>query len=447
MTALRIGFGKRDITPRVGVQLYGFGSFLNRHATAIRDRLFARAIAASDGERTVVLVSCDLVGLAPEISDEVRQRVSTATGMPRDHVATHCTHTHSGPATKHGIGQGEIDGAYTELLPRRIAQACVEAVEGMREATLHHATVACEGIGYNREQDERPSLDRALDEGWRPERPEITDTQARVLRAEADGEPIGFATYFSCHPVVGGASNTHVHGDFVGVATNMLERERPGSVGLFLQGCEGNINSCVVHHGEDESLLALDVLASRYARQVRPGLDDGAAVRASEVRAVSREVKLPHEPLPEAQVRKMLADAEATLAAPDADDADHNVRRATVYATALRGELARQERGEPIDDRVEVQALRIGDVTLVGAPFEIMHRYRRRVQAQFDAPVLVLSLLNGARGYAPERESFDATGNYAAKIVPYLLGYPPFSPDLEDVLVEALTDAAREAQG
>ena len=36
--SLRIGFAKSDITPHVGVELCGFGPFLNRHS-AVRFRL------------------------------------------------------------------------------------------------------------------------------------------------------------------------------------------------------------------------------------------------------------------------------------------------------------------------------------------------------------------------------------------------------------------------
>jgi hypothetical protein len=438
---MQFGFGKVDITPRVGVELFGYGPFLNRHSIAIRERLYARALAASDGVTTVVLVSCDLVGVSAEISAEVRERVHAETGVPGEQVCVHCMHTHSGPRTKFTIGWGAADEPYLELLPKRIAAACIAAVGDLQPATLSHAVVPCEGLGYNREDEARPGLVEALREDWRPANPELTDTEAHVLRVAAGERTLGFASYFSCHPVVGPQVSRYIHSDFAGVATNLLERESPGAVGLFLQGCQGDINSCVVHHGEQESLLALDVIASRYARQVRPGLSLAAPVIGDAVRAISRPVRLTHDPVPEAELRKMLAEREAVLAAPGASDAEHDVRMATVYAIALRRELARLAADEPIGETIEVQALRLGDVVLVGAPLELMLRYKARVQAAFERPVLVLGLCNDMRGYAPRRESFGAEDNYAARIVPYLLGYPPFAPSIEDELVAALIAA------
>lgn len=436
---MEFGFGTSDITPRVGVELYGYGAYLNRHSTGLRQRLSANAMAARSGEKTVVLVSCDLVGLSDHIVASVREMVAQETGIPRGAVCVHCTHTHSGPATKQGIGQGEQDRPYLETLPRRIAAACIEAAGDLRSGQIRHATVPCVGIGYNRERESRPALQEALSEDWRPQLPDITDTAAEVFTVRREGRVAGFLSYFSCHPVVGGADNTWIHGDFVAVATQMLVRQMPGSTGLFVQGCSGNINSCAVHHSFQDSLLALDVLASRYARQVRPGIHNGEQSATEDVAFAVDQCDLSHRPLGRERIEQLLGDRERILQDPGRSDADPELRRATVDAVALRRELKRQERsGLDYEDTVEVQTLRIGPLVLVGAPFEICHRYKRTVQDAFEQPVLVAGLCNGAHGYLPEREAFDEEDNYAAQTVPYLLGYPPFAPSVEDEMTSAM---------
>ena len=443
---LQFGFGKVDITPRVGVELLGYGPYLNRHSTAVRDRLFARALAVSDGDNTVVLVSCDLVGVARTTSDEVKQRLLEAHGIPADNVLVHGIHTHSGPVTYPNIGWGDKDEPYLEILPVRIATACSAAVADLKPGVLRHNVVPCEGIGYDREKLGRPELADCLREDWRPESPETTDTEAHVLTVETEGQIRGFLSYFSCHPVIGSQVSRYIHGDYAGVATNLLEREHPGSIGLFLQGCEGNINSCVVHHDEQQSLLALDVIASRYARQVRPGIGEGEILHGP-VRGMRRSFSFTRAPLTEAQLRAELAAREAILKAPGADDADHEVRMATVYAVAFRRALARLAAGDDGNYPCELQALRIGDLLLVGAPFEVMHRYKRRVQAEFEQPALVMSICNYMVGYAPERECYYAEGNYAASMVPYLVDETPFTADLEDEMVAAMVGMLKELAG
>ena len=42
---MNAGFGKVEITPRVGVELCGFGPYLNRHSTRVVEPLYARAMA------------------------------------------------------------------------------------------------------------------------------------------------------------------------------------------------------------------------------------------------------------------------------------------------------------------------------------------------------------------------------------------------------------------
>ncbi len=39
---MKAGFAKSDITPRVGVELIGFGPYLHRYSIGVRDRLWAR---------------------------------------------------------------------------------------------------------------------------------------------------------------------------------------------------------------------------------------------------------------------------------------------------------------------------------------------------------------------------------------------------------------------
>lgn len=53
---MKAGFAKTDITPRVGVELTGFGPFLHRHSIGVRDRLWARAVRRGLSEAKSVRV-------------------------------------------------------------------------------------------------------------------------------------------------------------------------------------------------------------------------------------------------------------------------------------------------------------------------------------------------------------------------------------------------------
>jgi len=255
---MKIGFGRNDITPRVGVELSGFGPYLCRKSIAVRDNLYARAMAVQNQETTLIIVSIDLIGITKSLTKQIRGFVSQKTGLPEQAVMLCATHTHSGPSVGNYIGWGEADTVYLETLPFRITKACVTAFTNLQEAQLSHAEVPCEGIGLNREyEDDGPPLEAVLQEDWRPAKPELTDTTCHVLTAQTpEGKLLGFLSYFGCHPVTCSEDTRYIHGDYPGIATNNLEREYPGSIGLFIQGASGDVNTCAVHKPEEPSMKA-----------------------------------------------------------------------------------------------------------------------------------------------------------------------------------------------
>ena len=84
---MRLGFAKSDLTPRVGVELCGFGPFINRHSIAVRDRLWARAMAVEVGEKRAVVISNDLCLVEQNTTARIRELIGEATGLPPEAIA------------------------------------------------------------------------------------------------------------------------------------------------------------------------------------------------------------------------------------------------------------------------------------------------------------------------------------------------------------------------
>ena len=436
---MKAGFAKIDITPRVGVRLFGFGPYLNRYSIAVRDKLWARAMAVSVGKTVLVLVSCDLILLELSVTRRIRSLVQKATDLPGKAVMVHCIHTHSGPATARIIGWGDIDHPYMEILPQKIARACIKAVENLSEVKVSHTEVPCEGIALNREYDrDAPPLEEVLQDDWRPAKPERTDTTCHVIKMETDGRIVGFLSYFGCHPVVCCQQTHYIHGDFPGVATNLLEREHPGTVGLFLQGAQGDVNSCVVHKPEQESLLALDIIAGRYANSVRRGLQSAVSMEVTSVDCVLREATFTRRKIPLRELRTMLERYEADLQRGDASDADMKIRMATVYVHSLRSLIARSKNDELIKTTTEVQGFRIGSLKLLAAPFEIFQAIKNEIKSRTRKSIsLVMGLTNDCLGYATDKE-MAKKGGYAAVQVAFMLGQLPFANIYDELVGELL---------
>ena len=434
---MRIGLGKRDITPRLGVELYGYSGYLNRYATAVRDRLWARSMAVSDGKQVAVVVSCDLVFVTRELTAEVRRLVRKEVELDDACIMVHATHTHSGPCVRVDYGNA-YDPPYMERLPRRVARSCIDAVQSMQEAELLHAQVPCEGLGTNRVYDKFNYGQAALQEGFRPAKPELTDTWCHVLKVVAKGCVLGFVSYFGCHNVVGGPGCTYIHGDYAGIATGLLEREAPGSVGLFLQGAEGDVNSAGCCFGNEDVLGALDIMAGRYARAVRHGLAVSNPVDDDAVRVTRRQASFSRSPIPLSELRERLTAEESVIEDPEADDADQEFRWAVLRSKALRSIIDRVERGISFENTTELQGIRIGPMALLGAPFEVFQAIKNDTVRTAQAPIpLVLSVTNDDQGYAVDRTAAQNESDYAARTIPLWKHTLPYA-DIHGELVSAL---------
>ncbi len=436
---MKIGFGRMDITPRVGVPLCGFAPFWNRYSIGVRDRLWARAMAVEQDGRRVVIVSCDIIGIVAQDVQRVRDRLAQLPGANVEMVMISCSHTHSGPDTwLNLIGRGGYDPPYMELLPGRIAAAALKAIEDLEDAQIGHAQGPCEHIAVNREYDQNaPPLAEALADNWRPAKPELTDTTCHVLSVHARGRLKGFVSYFGCHPVTCCQQTHYIHGDFTGVATNLLEQELGGAVGLFLQGAEGDINSCVVHKPEPESLKALDIIAARYAKAVRRALTQTSPLDDQTVRSAQRKVTFTRANWTPAQVQAMMTDIQASLPA-QADDDSREYRWAILRLVAFRRLLEAMNRGQEMNPPVELLGIRIGPISLLASPYETFQSIKNHVCGQTKSSIpLVLSLVNGIEGYAVDARAVGGKG-YAANVGVTLTGELPFTMLHEELAPELL---------
>src|SRR3954449_7890932 len=127
-TTLEVGFGEADVTPKVekkakkAVYLAGFGQ--NRKATGVNDPLMARAVVLSDGNRTIAVVSVDLVGFFHGNVENVRKALK---GF--DYVLVSSTHNHEGPDTIGMWGPSPLQSGVDPAYLKPVEQGIVEAIK------------------------------------------------------------------------------------------------------------------------------------------------------------------------------------------------------------------------------------------------------------------------------------------------------------------------------
>ncbi|HEY3109837.1 MAG TPA: neutral/alkaline non-lysosomal ceramidase N-terminal domain-containing protein [Chloroflexota bacterium] len=431
MGSLRAGVARREITPAPGVELCGYGPFLGRAAAGVHDPLWCRALVLeSEGER-LVLVSCDLVGVLQETTDAVRAAVEASLGIGPERVLVACTHTHSGPNTVRLIGWGEPDEPYRAALPGRIAETIRAAAADLRPARLAVGRSLVEGIARNRVHADGTGL---ID-------PELT-----VLRvADADGQPRAVFFHFGAHPVVMGPQSRLVSGDWSGAAERRLEEEPGGpAVAAFLNGACGDLNSAAAVTAPPDGWEAVAQLGARMHAAVAallPTLRDEAVVPIASHR---ERVDLPLDRPDEAMVARVLAGYDHAVAGSERPHyltgvASERFERA--WAEAMRAWLARPDR-----DRlpVELHAVRIGPLGLVGVPVELFALWGFAVKQRSPFRLTaVVGYANDLVGYVPRPGDFDdpGYGGYAAVKAPKILGLPPFARHVGEVLADGCVRA------
>jgi len=83
---VQAGVARVCITPPIGVELAGYGPFLNRRSESIHDNLYAEALVLDDGSTRTAIVTSDLIACDEAFVATVRGRSSLATGIKPSHT-------------------------------------------------------------------------------------------------------------------------------------------------------------------------------------------------------------------------------------------------------------------------------------------------------------------------------------------------------------------------
>lgn len=388
---LRAGCAKVDITPPLGLKLIGSQG---KPSDSVLDNLYGRALVLCDGANTVAIVSVDLLySPLEEITNPVRALVAERVGIPEQNVMVCATHTHSGPdiftnaklSLESRIAPEDIDQAYVRTVIGKLASVVQMAHRDMQDAKIGVATGALPEVAYNR-RPKRPNGQvqttftlpaeiaatrrvEARADGrtivtftMPPEQADLTfgpiDPTVSVLRVEdPGGQIIGSLFAFGCHPVsVYPFRSTAISADYPAHAMRVVERAE-GGVSLFALGLAGNIVP--------------------IRRDVGPCEQIGKALGAEALRRLQLVATTDNITL-DARCRTLM------LATKDTP---------------------------PQEITTEIQALRLGDVYILGLPGEVLVEVGLAVKDKAGIDKLfVTSMTNDSIGYVCHAEAYTEGG-------------------------------------
>ncbi len=248
----RVGVSEGDITPPIGFPMAGY--YHERLAQGVLDPLKAKAIVFRKGQTSAALVVCDLIGVATDLSKEIRRRASAKTGIPIGHIVVAATHSHTAPDYTRelwlflgGVRENPSRSEYIE----KLISAPVEAI-AKAYAIAEPATLACgttpqrKPVAFNRRfvmQDGSVKTWMKLDspgvvKSAGPVDPEIG---LALFRSISQDRPIGIVSNFALHlDTVGGTKWSADYPFFI--EKSLQEKMGEDMISLFATGCCGDIN-------------------------------------------------------------------------------------------------------------------------------------------------------------------------------------------------------------
>lgn len=457
--ALRVGIATTDITPPVGFPIAGY--YHERLADGELDPLRAKAIVFREGSTSAALVVCDLIGIATDLSREVRQRASAKTGIPAANIVISATHSHTAPDYMKELylhlgnaPQDPARKAYIAKLIDGIAESIAKAHAAAKPAALEFgAAMQTTPVSFNRrfvmrdgsvrtwQNHENPDVVRAAG----PIDPEIGLLALRDL----DGSTRGVLSNFALHlDTVGGMKWSADYPYFV----EQTLRQSLGTdvVSVFGTGCCGDINHANPRRRERNKA---DFIGGSIGASIQRQLGELTPIERPELVVKSRIVPLPLQDATKEQVAR----ATTILAAANRKEKVDFFEHVDAYKKLMLDQLRHREPhantaehitwglsrslsgiGESLP--VEVSVMTLGrDVAIVCLPGEVFVELGLAIkQGSPFRTTLVIELSNSVETiYIPHRAAY-AGGSYEVT-------NSALQPGAGEMLVEASLSLLREA--
>ncbi len=390
---MNVGAAEVDITPDFETELCGF-ALREQPCAGVLDPIFARCLYLDNesGERLLWIVA-DVIALEAQFVSEFRGWATQKLRLQPQHVMLAATHTHFVPATITLNAAGRKSDRFVGLLRERMKHVAQQAMADARPCDVVSA---------------RGRLDLAVDRRNKPTKHVDPTVWSVGFRDRTDGRIVAAILNYAMHPVALGHKERRISPDWCGGASTslrdaLLTAGSARAVVLATNGACGNVNP-PFHHASPEQVLAwgssvADAVASEL-RAAASGSDATLAVR-------SMDVSIPMDWHDAAAIDR-IADHMIHELAPKTSWPAQFIEAAATWCATLKP-LVMSGGGRTHD--IEIQAARIGDVSIVAINGELFSRFTDDLRrAVGDNRLFVVGYANAAFGYIPTREAYTEGG-------------------------------------
>lgn len=436
-TACSAGFAKLDITPPLGVHIGGY--YRVRVTKGVRDPIFVRAMAFREGEKTAVLMVCDLLGMYGPAAYEWPPKIAEKLGLPVEAVFVCHTHSHTTPVVT--SYREPHDDQYDAWLYRRLCDAAQLAIDDLKPITdVRAAETMTENITFVRRfrmkdgsvmtnphaPEEVAAIQEPAHDG---------DVSLRLVRILREDAPELILVNFQTHPDnIGGEK---ISADFPGAMCRRVEELAPNSRAIYINGAEGQMIALdrtqpfpkgdLYPRAMGIGVAIADKAMELYEKTAATGMT-GLAFGQKPVHAKTKRGMMPLEEA--LRIIELFESGRTNEIHPDPQMAGNLPPEAYLIR-----ELEKYEQ-DYID--FPVSAIAFCGVAFVGMPGEPFCEVGRQVRGNSNYPMtFVACQTNGCYGYFPTAQAYD-DGGYEPRNTRYVRGTAEQLADTADALLAEL---------
>jgi hypothetical protein len=407
------GFARVDATPPLGIPLVGY--FSHRVADGVLDPLYVECVAVSDGTNSALIYRVDDLHLTNPFFAKAFPAITEATGVPRDRIYVHSTHTHTGPADwprpSFSEEENRLVMVFANMRITRLADAGRMALSNMAPAKIAIAKTVCKDISFIRRYRMKDGSVRTNPGLYNPEVKEplgTPDETLQVIRFKRTDAPDIAIINFGTHPdTIGGNKYS---ADWPGVVCSTFENGVGGGVKcLFLNGAQGDVN----HHYRfpppgRKALKRADIhfhMGHAVAGVAMSVWDVCEEIPAGAVRGAVNAYPMPSNRPTADEIKWVeLFDAGRKNEIP--------LSGMEIRTLTSPGSRVRKLKDGPDHFDILVSSLAIGDsLAFAGLPCEPFVDIGRDIKAQSPFRMTVVSCLtNGSEGYIPSTKAHHEGG-------------------------------------
>ena len=418
MNTLQAGFSRVDVTPMLGIGMAGY--YVPRFAEGVLDPLQINALALCCDDSKALLMSIDHCGIVKEVLNPIIDHICVVTGLPRESVYIHSTHTHTGPFLNYNPTD-PLEIEYAQMVYRKFADAAQLALADLKPAKMGYGIGDAPNIAFVRRfrmKDGSVRTNPGVDN------PDIVapigdvDERVNVLRFDRETDSLVLVN-FGNHPDVVGGCN--ISADWPGFLRETVEKAMDNTKCIFFNGAQGDVNHVNVHPRGgylNDMFMDFDDVArgykhARYMGRVVAGgvlqaFDKVKFVDVNSIRCAQKCIEVPAnlpapEELPEAKRINDLHNA----------GKDHELPYSGMMLTTVVAAAARKVRLEngPDSFRMPLSAVAIGPVAIFGIPGEPFTGVGRALKKSETFELVLPSCnTNAKEGYFPMLECYEEGG-------------------------------------